>query len=204
MTNADSGNTHVIREDARPDWYGEWSIYSYATTRIPKLYWLGMVLSSFWILGYFILYPSIPLVMANTHWKGIGISGGCQPWTAICEMENAEASLYELRGRYLDKIRATAVQELVADAQMVDFISRAGRVRFEDNCAGCHGKNGAGIAKLPEIAPALNNSIWAHGADASAIQVSILAPQVHPFGLADRTDELQAKILAVYVQGLAK
>lgn len=57
-------------------------------------------------------------------------AGHCQPWTAICEMQRAEEELNEVRGRYLNKIRAMSVVELIEDIEMSEFISRAGRVRF--------------------------------------------------------------------------
>lgn len=182
------------RGDLRDEWYGFDLAY---VNRPPNIYWIGVVLSAFWLLGYLLTYPSIPTL--KTHWQGIGIPGHCQPWTAICEMQRAEEELNEVRGRYLNKIRAMSAVELAEDIEMSEFISRAGRVRFEDNCAGCHGKNGTGIVKSSGMASVLNATTWQHGGDVRSIKASIQNPTVHRFGLAQRNNDSSAKILAVYV-----
>lgn len=189
------------REDLRDEWYG----FDRALIQgPPKIYWLGMVLSAFWVLGYLVIYPSVPLTTLNTHWKGLGMPGSCQPWTAICEMQKAEDVLNDVRGNYLKRIREGSVAELSTDQDVKEFISRAGKVRFEDNCAGCHRKKGAGIAKAPDIAPALNDNIWLHGGDVQAIKLSIQDKAVHSFGIADRLDGTATKVLAIYVYALGQ
>jgi len=190
-----------LREDLRDEWYGFDRPYINSP---PKIYWLGMVLSALWVLGYLLIYPSIPFAFSQTHWKGIGMPGGCQPWTAICEMQQAEYKLNAVRGGHLDKILAIPVADLAENREMVEFVSRAGRVVFADNCAGCHGRLGIGIAKLAGLAPALNDAVWLHGGDVQSIQLSIRNPALHPAGLIQRYDETATKLLAVYVSGLAK
>jgi hypothetical protein len=39
----------------------------------------------------------IPMVTAHGYWQGIGVPGGCQPWTAIYEMEKAQGELNKVR-----------------------------------------------------------------------------------------------------------
>lgn len=192
------------REDLRGEWYREYDPYSVFAPRPPRLYWLGMAVSAVWVVAYLLIYPSIPLVFAQTHWKGIGMPGGCQPWTAICEMQQAEYKLNAVRGRYLDKLRVIPVADLAEDQEMVEFVSRAGRVVFADSCAGCHGQLGTGIAKFPSLAPALNDTVWLHGGDVQSIQTSIRNPSVHPAGLIRRNDETATKILAVFVSQLPR
>ncbi len=186
-----------VRVDDRGEWFREWDSYSNYINHPPRWYWIGMVLSALWIVVYLLIYPSIPLM--NTHWQGLGVPGGCTPWTVICEMQQDEAALNQVRGVYLDRIRLSSVDELLADSEMSEFISRAGRVLFADNCSACHGKEGKGISKIPEMAPVLTDSSWLHGADVKAIQACIRNPMVHPYALAKPVEEVNTKILALYV-----
>ncbi len=188
--------TDEHRIDNRGEWFREWDPWSRTFHNPPRWYWLGMAISALWIVIYLLIYPSIPLM--GGHWQGLGVPGGCQPWTAICEMQQGEEVVDAVRGQYLDRIRTASVQEIAADADLSDFIRNAGRVRFGDHCAGCHGKHGAGIVDVP-IAPVLNDEVWLHGGDVQAIWQNIQNPVIHPFGLVKRNDELSAKILAVYV-----
>jgi len=190
------------REDLRDEWYREWNLYAAWIPKPPPIYWIGMALSAIWLVAYLVIYPSIPTL--NTHWQGTGMPGHCQPWTAICEMLKAEEELNEARDREFNKIRATSAVELAEDSEVSEFISFAGRVRFEDNCAACHGKKGAGIADMLELAPALNDKIWLHGGHVQAIKESIQSPVIHPFGLVQRIDDASAKMLAVYVSRLGQ
>jgi len=91
------------REDLRGEWYAEYDIYSASINRPPRIYWIGMLLSAIWLVGYLIIYPSIPMVTSHGYWQGIGIPGGCQPWTAICEMQKAQDELNEIRSHMRDK-----------------------------------------------------------------------------------------------------
>jgi cytochrome c oxidase cbb3-type subunit 3 len=203
-TNNVENSIMQCREDLRGEWYREWDSYSAFVYRPPKIYWLGMFLSGVWLVAYLFIYPSIPLVFSNSHWKGVGMPGGCQPWTSICEMQNSENKLKEIRGRYIDVINTASVSELASNSDMTEFTRRAGKVLFEDNCAGCHGRNGAGVADLHAFSPILNDQFWGHGQDVQSIKDSILSPSIHSFGLSERTNETNAKILAIYVGMLAK
>ena len=193
-------------EDIRAEWYREWHLYYLAYAgRIPRpplIYWIGMSLSAIWLVSYLVIYPSIPFPSEQTHWKGMGVSGGCQPWTAICEMQQGEVVLQEARGKYFAKVQKKSAAELAEDLEMTEFISHAGHVRFEDQCAGCHGHNGAGISINPMVAPVLNHAAWLHGSSVAEIQASIRSDKVHPFGLNRRMDEPTARLMAVYVNML--
>ncbi|MDD2721839.1 MAG: c-type cytochrome [Gallionella sp.] len=184
------------RVDTRGEWFREWDSYSLTINRIPRWYWLGMLLSACWVVVYLLVYPSLPGI--SSHWKGLGVPGGCQPWTAICEMKQKQLSLDQVRGKYLARIRDLSAAEIVVDHELSEFVLRAGKVAFADNCAGCHGSDGGGT----KAGPSLNDSVWLHGATPQGIQGSIRNPAVHPFGLPARLDETSAKILASYTYRL--
>ncbi|MDD2774438.1 MAG: hypothetical protein PHU06_00635 [Gallionella sp.] len=182
------------REDLRDEWYGFDQAY---IQNLPKIYWVGLWLSAGWLVMYLLIYPSIPLPWAQTHWQGLGVPNGCQAWTAICEMRQGERAFADVRGRYLDQINDQTVVELAADLALLEFIDRAGYVTFADHCAACHGKFGAGLPNMP--APALNQ---AHIDDVSRIYAQLQNPVRHSFGLTKRWDATQLKLLAVYVRQL--
>jgi cytochrome c oxidase cbb3-type subunit 3 len=119
-------------------------------------------------------------------------------------MQKAEDDLNEVRANYLKRVQQDSAAELLDDQGIKEFIFRAGKVRFEDNCAGCHGHNGAGGVNASEIASALNDKIWMHGGDVHAIELSIHNMAVHPFGIVHRLDRTSAKVLAIYVHGLLR
>lgn len=189
--------TEIQRFDDRGEWFREWDSWSGVSYGPPRWYWLGMTLSALWIAVYLLIYPSIPLLQG--HWQGLGVPGGCQPWTAICEMQQGEAKLDAMRGRYLDKIQKASVEEVLASAELSEFSQRASKARFGDHCAACHGSHGQGIVGLTDIVPALNDAVWLHGGDVKAIQKSVQNPKFHPAGLIRRNDESSTKMLAVYV-----
>lgn len=182
------------REDLRDEWYGFDRGF---IQNPPKIYWFGMWLSAIWLAVYLLIYPSIPLPWAQTHWRGLGVPNGCQPWTAICEMQQGERILADVRGRYLDRINNQTVSELAADLDTLAFIDRAGYVSFADHCAACHGKLGAGIPNL--AMPAFNH---ASTSGISEMDQKLQNPAQHPFGLTERYDATQLKLLAGYVYRL--
>ncbi|MEK7811405.1 MAG: hypothetical protein AAB278_06270, partial [Pseudomonadota bacterium] len=99
------------------------------------------VLSALWLVAYVLIYPAIPF--AASHSPGLGVPGGCQPWSAICEMRQAEQELQLLRGDVPGKIEQTPVEQVWANAASREYSRHTGRVLFGENCAGCHGKFGA-------------------------------------------------------------
>ncbi|WP_252258440.1 cytochrome-c oxidase, cbb3-type subunit III [Erythrobacter aurantius] len=76
--------------------------------------------------------------------------------------------------------------------------SAAGAQLFADNCAACHGPQGAG--DRTQGAPALNDAIWLYGNSEANIRRQILSPRhgVMP-GWSDKLDPVTIKMLAAYV-----
>jgi cytochrome c oxidase cbb3-type subunit 3 len=77
----------------------------------------------------------------------------------------------------------------------------AGEQAYLDNCAACHGEDGAGEQALG--APALNDSIWLYGGSIEQIEAQIRRPRhgVMP-AFVDRLSAETIKMLAVYVHSL--
>ena len=79
--------------------------------------------------------------------------------------------------------------------------SPEGKQLFTDNCASCHGDDGAGLVDVG--GPSLNDQIWLYGGTIEAIRAQISQPRhgVMPaWGV--RLGDTAVKQLAVYVHGL--
>lgn len=74
---------------------------------------------------------------------------------------------------------------------------------FADNCAACHGENGAGITDLG--APNLIDAFWTYGGDDAAMFTTIHdGRQGWMPAWEDRLSETDRKILAIYLQELGR
>ena len=80
-------------------------------------------------------------------------------------------------------------------------VTAAGATLFADNCASCHGPQGAGMTDVG--APPLNNAIWHYEKSPEAIVAQISAPRhgVMP-AWQQKLGDVAVKELAVYVHGL--
>jgi cytochrome c oxidase cbb3-type subunit 3 len=78
----------------------------------------------------------------------------------------------------------------------------AGKVRFEQVCAACHGVDGRGNPLLG--APNLTDGVWVYGGDAAALKQTVMNGrngQMPAWG--DKLGEQRVKLLAAYVTKLA-
>ncbi len=80
-------------------------------------------------------------------------------------------------------------------------LADAGTQLFLDNCASCHGDNGAGDTFVG--APALNNAIWLYGGDAASIRATVTNAHfgIMP-GFTNRVSAAQIRAVAAYVHQL--
>jgi len=127
----------------------------------PKWWLLGLYASGLFVLGYILLYPAIPLL--TTHTKGL------MGWTAMKEYREDKQVIDNKRAPFEKKIHEKNVNEILADKELVDYISRSGKVLFGDNCAACHGAGGQGNPGFPVLA----DDDWLYGGSVETIQESI-------------------------------
>lgn len=147
----------------------------------PKWWMLGLTASAIWVVVYFIMYPSIPFAISGNYWKGLGLPGSGQ-WSAINELAADQAVLDAARKPYEDKLKEMTPTQILADANLSEYVSRSGKVLFSDNCAGCHGQNGVGseqkgakfaVREQGWMAPILNDDDWLFGGEIDAIHETI-------------------------------
>ncbi len=146
-----------MQEDTGHEWDGIREL-----TNDPPGWWMkGFYLSIAFLLGYIILYPSIPLFSDYTR----GLLG----WTQIKEFKEKLAEVQALRAPFEEKLSRMEIGEILADPEMSRYTEAAARVTFGDNCAACHGSGGQGTPQFPVLA----DDDWLHGGTIEAIAATI-------------------------------
>ena len=130
-------------------------------TPLPR-WWLWLFYATIlWAVGYWIVYPSWPLVSSY--------SKGAFRWhsreAVVFDLEALKAQ----RGPMVDKLAAASLQEAAADLLLADFARAQGRPVFAENCAPCHGAGGGGGRGYPN----LNDDEWIWGGNLDEIAQTI-------------------------------
>jgi cytochrome c oxidase cbb3-type subunit 3 len=130
-------------------------------TPLPR-WWLWVFYASIvWAIGYWMVYPSWPLVTSYTK--------GAFGWGSRTAVATDLADLKVQRAPMMDKLAAAKLDQIMADPQLLDFARAQGRVTFRDNCAACHGAGGGGGRGYPN----LNDDDWLFGGKIEEIAQTI-------------------------------
>jgi cytochrome c oxidase cbb3-type subunit 3 len=139
----------------------EWDGLKELNTPLPR-WWLWIFYATIvWSIGYWIVYPSWPLLSSYT----VGTSGWHSRTAIVRDLEALKA----IRGPMMDKLAAASVEEIKADPGLLDFARAQGRTAFGDNCAPCHGPGGGGAKGYPN----LNDDEWLWGGTLGDIATTI-------------------------------
>ncbi|MBI4665429.1 MAG: cytochrome-c oxidase, cbb3-type subunit III [Nitrospinae bacterium] len=139
----------------------EWDGIKELKNNPPRWWIICGYLSFAFLAGYFILYPSIPLVSGYTH----GLLG----WTQIDEYKEGVEAINAVREPFDKKIGKMTVAEILADPEMSRFAQVSSKALFGDNCAACHGSGGQGATGFPVLA----DDDWLYGGTVEAIHETI-------------------------------
>jgi len=121
----------------------EWDGIRELNTPLPR-WWLWMFYATIvWAIGYWIVYPSWPLVTSYTR--------GIWDWNTRSAIVDDMAALRASRAAHVDRIAAASVEQIEADPTLLSFARAQGRVAFADNCAPCHGAGGGGAKGYPNL-----------------------------------------------------
>ena len=129
----------------------EWDGIRELNTPLPRWWLWTFYMTIIWSIGYWIVYPTWPLVSSHTS----GLLG----WQSRQAIIDDLAALKAQRAAMVDRIAATPLQEILGDQTLLDFARAQGRTAFADNCAPCHGAGGGGAKGYPN----LNDDDWLWG-----------------------------------------
>jgi cytochrome c oxidase cbb3-type subunit 3 len=121
----------------------EWDGIRELNTPLPR-WWLWLFyLTIVWSIGYWLVYPSWPLVSSYT----VGLFNWHSREAVIADMNALKAQ----RGPMVERLLQSSLTEIAADEQLTQFARAQGRPVFQENCAPCHGTGGGGAKGYPNL-----------------------------------------------------
>ncbi|WP_298425266.1 cytochrome-c oxidase, cbb3-type subunit III [Rhodoblastus sp.] len=121
----------------------EWDGIKELNTPLPK-WWLYVLYATMvWSVGYWILYPAIPLPGGQTP----GILGWSSRGAVTAELQDLQAQ----RASMVTQLNNSTLQQIASDPKMAEFARAFGHSAFGVNCAPCHGSNGQGSKGYPNL-----------------------------------------------------
>lgn len=153
----DKDQKHQGVEDTGHEWDGIRELKNDPPRWWTVMFWLTPV----WILGYCLLYPSMPFAG--------GSSKGLLGWSSIGEYHKGRAEIDAVRAPFEAKIATMAVGDILRDPEMSNYAVTSIKQVFGDTCAKCHGSGGQGVKNFPILA----DDDWLYGGTIEKIQESI-------------------------------
>jgi cytochrome c oxidase cbb3-type subunit III len=133
----------------------EWDGIQELNNPLPKWWLYVFYVCVAFSLGYWVLYPAIPLGKSYTG----GILGYSQRDVVLADIATARAA----QGAYRAKIDKASFEQIEADPDLLSFAIAGGRSAFAENCSACHGAGGAGGKGFPILAD--DDRLWGGKAD---------------------------------------
>ncbi len=139
----------------------EWDGIKELNTPLPR-WWLWVFYATVvWSIGYWVLYPSWPLVTSYLP--------GLLDHSQRDDVTLAVAALKAQRAEQGKGLSAATLEQIEADPNLLQFAREAGRSAFGDNCATCHGSGAQGFRGYPN----LNDDVWLWGGKLDDIRRTI-------------------------------
>ena len=139
----------------------EWDGLKELNNPLPK-WWLYVFYACIvWAIGYWVVYPSWPLLSSYTT----GVMGNSQRADALAALEAGKAARAELGTKLID----ASLADISSTPALLDFAMANGRAAFGDNCAACHGSGGTGAAGYPN----LQDDGWIWGGTLDDIHITL-------------------------------
>ncbi len=168
---------------------------------LPKWWVYVFYVTIIWSIGYWILYPSWPLISSHTE----GLLGYSQRATVRSEIQEARAA----QSAFTVQIETAELSEIRSEPELLRFAMAGGEAAFGDNCAPCHGSGGQGFTGYPN----LNDDSWIWGGTLEDIHQTIRygirsdhidtrISQMPRFGLDGILSDVEINAAAEYVRAL--
>ncbi len=139
----------------------DWDGIKELNNPLPRWWLWTFYLTILFAIGYTIAYPAWPLLNTNTK----GLLG----WSSRGDVAASIAQAKEAQGANIEKLLATDVSEIAADAELNQFAVAGGSAAFKVNCVQCHGSGAAGSPGYPN----LNDDDWIWGGTPEDIYVTL-------------------------------
>ena len=131
----------------------EWDGIRELNTPLPK-WWLYIFYATIvWALGYWVVYPAIPLATSFTK--------GVINYSSRAEVTAEVAQLTSARAPMVAQLAKASFDEIQKDTKLLTFARAQGKAAFGDNCAPCHGAGGGGSKAFPNLAD--DDWLWGTG-----------------------------------------
>jgi cytochrome c oxidase cbb3-type subunit 3 len=139
----------------------EWDGLRELNTPLPR-WWLWLFYATIvWAIGYWIVYPSWPLVTGYTK----GVFGWQSRDAVVSDLDALKA----IRGPMTGKLAEASLADILNDDGLRAFARAQARPIFAENCAPCHGSGGGGAKGYPN----LNDDDWLWGGKIDDIVTTI-------------------------------
>jgi cytochrome c oxidase cbb3-type subunit 3 len=151
---------------------------------LPRWWVWAFYLTAIFTVVYWLFYPAWPI--GNTYTKGVpGLNTITYTATQVDGTEVEKTTHWNMRSKYMvemnelqaaqkqwfDKVASTPFDEIAQDAELMQFVTSAGKTLFSDNCAPCHQAGGQGVIGF---APNLTDDHWQYGYSYEQIQETIV------------------------------
>ncbi len=181
----------------------EWDGIQELNTPLPRWWLWVFYVCILWSIGYWVLYPTWPLVSNYTK----GVLGYSQREAVMASIDQVRASQAGMN----ETLVKASLADIKAKPELLNFALAGGKVAFADNCAACHGRGAQGGAGFPN----LNDDKWLWGGTFEQIQQTIMygvrsgnekahVSQMPSFGRDNLLTSAQINDAAEYVLSLSK
>lgn len=136
----------------------EWDGLTELNSPMPR-WWLWILYATIiWAIGYWIVYPSWPLINSYT--------GGVIGWSSRSAVDENVEELVKNRAPMIARLSEATFAEVEAEPALFDFTLAYGRIPYMENCAPCHGAGGGGAVGYPNLID--DEWLWGGSTDAVA------------------------------------
>src|SRR5688500_11441543 len=118
---------HVDRVTGTTTTGHEWDGIRELNTPLPRWWLWTFYITIIWAIGYWVVYPSWPLVSSFT--------GGVFEWRSRTAVVEDLKALKAQRGVMGERLAAASLPDILGNAELLTFAREQGRAAFADNCA---------------------------------------------------------------------
>jgi cytochrome c oxidase cbb3-type subunit 3 len=122
----------------------EWDGIRELNTPLPRWWLWSFYLTILWSVGYWIVYPAIPLVSSYTQ--------GAFGWSSRGAVNAAVDEIKARRASQAGGLETASLEAIERDPGLMSIALAQGKAAFADNCVPCHGPGGAGARNYPSLA----------------------------------------------------